>query len=79
MKDPKDLTCVFTGPQLECNLIIEILKDNNIPAILHDRFNAGLQAGFIDGVAGDVELMVELEDKDKAITIISDYEKSIKA
>lgn len=77
MKDAKDLTCVFTGPMLECNIITEIFKDNSIPVIIHDRFNAGLQAGFIDGVAGDVELMVEEEDKEKALSLIKQYEASI--
>lgn len=77
MEHPKDITRVFTGSQLETNVIIEILKDNNIPVVPHDSFQAGLQAGFIDGVAGDVELMVEKEDEEKAKALIKEYESSI--
>ena len=77
MEHPKDLTSIFTGSQLETNVILEILKDNNIPVVPHDRFNAGLQAGFIDGIAGDVELMVEKEDEAKAKILIQEYETSI--
>lgn len=77
MKDPKDLTCIFTGPQMDCNIIVEILSDNKIPAMIHDRYNAGLQAGFIDGIAGDVEIMIEEEDKDKAKALIEEYENSV--
>ena len=77
MKNPKDLTSVFTGSQLETNVILEIFKDNNIPVVANDRFNAGLHAGFIDGVAGDNELLVEFEDIEKAKALIAEYEKSI--
>lgn len=77
MEHPKDITSVFTGSQLETNVIIEILKDNDIPVVPHDKFQAGLQAGFIDGVAGDVQLMVENEDKEKAEALIKEYEESI--
>lgn len=77
MENPKDITSIFTGSQLETNVIIEILKDNDIPVVANDRFNAGLHAGFIDGVAGDVELMVEREDVEKATVLIKEYEKSI--
>lgn len=77
MEHPKDITSVFTGSRLETNVIIEILKDNDIPVVPNDRFNSGLHAGFIDGVAGDVELMVEKEDFEKAKVLIKEYEKSI--
>lgn len=77
MENPKDITSIFTGSQLEAHVIIEILKDNNIPVVANDRFNAGLHAGFIDGVAGDMELMIEMEDVEKAKVLIKEYEKSI--
>lgn len=77
MKHSKDLICAFTGSQFETNVILEILKDNNIPVVAHDRFNAGLQAGFVDGLTGDVELMIEKEDEEKAKALIKEYEASI--
>ncbi len=77
MKNPKDLTSVFTGYQMKANFIMEILKDNNIPVVVHDRFNAGLQAGYVDGVAGDVELLIEEEDVEKAKALIKEYENSL--
>ena len=77
MENAKDITSVFTGSQLETNVIIEIFKDNDIPVLRNDRFNSGLHAGFIDGVAGDVELKVKKEDEEKAKALIQEYEKSI--
>lgn len=77
MRDSKDLTSVFTGSRLEANVIIEILKDNSIPVLFREKFQNALQAGFVDGVAGDVELMVELEDEPRAKEFIVAYEKSI--
>lgn len=77
MKDSKNLISVFTGYRLKANVIMEILKDNNIPVVSHDRFNAGLQAGYVDGVAGDIELLIEKEDEEKALALIKEYEDSI--
>lgn len=77
MKNPKDLISVFTGYQVKTNVIVELLKDNNIPVVSHDRYNAGLQAGYVDGVAGDVELLVEKEDEKKAKALIEEYENSL--
>jgi len=77
MEHSKDITSVFTGSQLRTNVIIEILKDNDIPVVSNDRFNSGLHAGYIDGVAGDIELMVEKEDEERAKALIDEYNKSI--
>lgn len=78
MENPKDLTNVFTGSRMETNVIIEILKDNDIPVVAHNQFQEGLHAGFIDGIPGDVKLMVENEDEDKAKVLIKEYEASIR-
>ncbi len=77
MEHPKDLTSVFTGSRMETNVIIEILKDNDIPVVAHNQFQEGLHAGFIDGLPGDVKLMIEKEDVEKAQMLIQEYEKSI--
>jgi hypothetical protein len=77
MEHSKDLVTVFTGAGVEANIIVEILKDNSIPVLAHDKFNSALQAGFIDGVAGDVEVLVEREDEAKARKFVGDYEKSL--
>jgi len=77
MKHPKDLTCVFTGSGMETNVIIEILKDNDIPVVPHSKFQQGLHAGFINGLPGDVSLMIEREDMEKAQALIQEYQASI--
>ena len=77
MRDSKDLTSVFTGSRFEANVIMEMLKDNNIPVLTRDKFQNALQAGFVDGVSGDVELMVEVEDEQRSKEFIEAYEKSI--
>ncbi len=77
MKHPEDLTVVFTGPLLEANVLVEIFKKNSIPVVPHDHFNANLHAGFISGVAGDVELVVKNEDANRAKELIQAYERSI--
>jgi hypothetical protein len=73
MEHGKDLTCVFAGGKVKCNVIEEILQKNNIPVIRHDPYKSGI----IDGVPGDIELMIEKEDEEMARAHIAEYEKTI--
>ncbi len=77
MKNSKTLISIFTGSQSEANIIREILKDNDILFVSRDNFQSSIQAGFVDGVAGDVELKIENADKEKAEALIKEYEASI--
>ncbi len=73
MKNRTDLVSVYVGSILETNVITEILKDNNIPVLSTERFQEGLHAGFIDGVPGDVELMVGEENEERAKSLIQEF------
>lgn len=72
-----ELTVVFKGKQIDAEIVKEILKDNGIIAGLKNKLMGTIapwqvSAGGIDPV--EVEVLVK--DKEKALDLIEEFNKS---
>ncbi len=72
------MNCLFSGTRFEVEALKGILELNNIEVMMRDRFNEGLHAGFVDGIAEEIDLFVLAHDLDRATIICKDFIESEK-
>ncbi|MBN2614940.1 MAG: DUF2007 domain-containing protein [Bacteroidales bacterium] len=73
----EDISLVYTGSQVEAMYILEILKENGIGAMKHDRLSSSVDAGWADGSPEDaVQVFVEEYNFEKAQKVLKEYFES---
>ncbi len=73
MKDKNKAIRVFTGTELEVNLLKEELDQIGISCLIQNDFNSGVLAGFSGGVPSAIDLFIQESDLKKAESIISEF------
>lgn len=70
----EDIALVYTGSQVEAMYVVEILNENGIGAMKHDRLTSSVDAGWADGAPEDaVQVFVEDQNFEKAQKILKEY------
>ncbi|MBN2638596.1 MAG: DUF2007 domain-containing protein [Bacteroidales bacterium] len=73
----EEIMLVYTGSEVEAMYIVEILNENGIGAMKHNRLRSSIDAGWADGSPEDaVQVFVEDFNFEKASKILEEYFKS---
>jgi len=75
MKEKSKLIRVYTGTQVNVNLLKEELAKKGISSRFQDDFKSGTSAGFSGGVPSAIDLFIQKIDYPKAEPIIRDIIK----
>lgn len=78
MTDHKDLILLYTGSEINANVLKEILEDNQIGALIKNSLKSGLAAGFGGGYAeAEAQLYVTQKHIEKAKLLLAEFLKSL--
>lgn len=69
----EELVKIFTGSEMDVNLISAELEEIGIPSMIKNDFLSGMSAGFASGVPSAVDLFVNESDQKKAEKFITDF------
>jgi hypothetical protein len=69
---------VFTGTELQVNLLKEELENAGIGSMINSDFHSGISAGFGGGYPSEIELLIQKKDFQKAESIIKEFLKTNK-
>jgi hypothetical protein len=77
MKNPDEVTMLYTCSDIDAQVLKEMLEENEIGAMVINGMNSGLAAGFSGGLQG-IESKVFVADKDveKAKVILEEFKNS---
>ena len=70
MTEGKEIVCVFKGSVIDVNYYMERLDEINVPSFIKNDFQTGIHAGFIGGSPEAIELLVNIDDVEKALDCI---------
>ena len=73
MKEENKTIRVFSGSELEVNLLQEELLQIGISGIVQNKTNSGLVAGFAGGLNSAVDFYIRTTDLQKAEPILSEF------
>ena len=73
MKEENKTIRVFSGSELEVNLLQEELLQIGISGIVQNNMNSGLVAGFAGGLTSAVDFYIRTTDLQKAESILSEF------
>lgn len=72
-----EIMLVYTGSEVEAMYVMEILSENGVGAMKHNRLRSSVDAGWADGSPEDaVQIFVEKFNFEKASKILDEYFKS---
>ena len=78
MIDHEDLILLFTGSEIDANVLKEILEDNQIGSLIKNDMNSGLTAGFGGGFMGaEANLYVSDKYSIEAKKVLNDFLNSL--
>lgn len=73
----EDIVLLFTGTEINANVLKEILEDNQIGSLIKNDMKTGLTAGFGGGYTeAEASLYVTNENFEKAKVILDEFLKS---
>ena len=70
MTEGKESVCVFKGSVIDVNYYMECLNEIGISSFIKDDFQTGIHAGFISGSPEAIELLVDMDNAEKALECI---------
>lgn len=76
MTNQEDLILLFTGSEIDCNVLKEILLDNEIPSLVKNDLNSARAAGFGIGFGNEAHVLVAEKDFEKAKVLLEDFKNS---
>ena len=78
MDNKDNLEHLYTGTEININVLKEILDDNQIPSLIKNNMNSGLAAGFGGGyMEAESSIFVSSKDLDESKNILEEFLKSI--
>ncbi len=78
MTNHEDIVLLYTGTEINANVLKEILEDNQVGALIKNSLKSGLTAGFGGGYAeAEAQLFVTEKHLDKAKKLLDDFLKSL--
>lgn len=80
MTNHEDLVLLYTGTEINANVLKEILEDNQIGALIKNNLKSGLTAGFGGGyVEAEAQLYVTQEHINQAKKLLEEFLKSLES
>jgi hypothetical protein len=77
MTNHEDLILLFTGSEINANILKEILNDNQIGCLVKNEMRSGLTAGFGGGyLEAEASLYVTNEHFERAKVLLDEFLKS---
>ncbi|MDA3953967.1 MAG: DUF2007 domain-containing protein [Bacteroidales bacterium] len=78
MTNSNDLNRLYTGSEINVNILKEILDDNQIASLVKNDMKSGITAGFGGGYTG-AESSIYVTDKnlEKAKIVLAEFLKSL--
>ncbi|MBI9053900.1 MAG: DUF2007 domain-containing protein [Bacteroidales bacterium] len=76
MTDKNDLTLLFTGSEINANVLKEILEDNQISSLVRNDMNSSKAAGFGVSFGSEANLYVANKDIENAKVLLDQFLKS---
>ncbi len=76
MTEGKQSVCVFKGSIIDVTYYVERLSEQEISSFTKDDFQSGLHAGIPMGSPGLIELLVDMDDAEKAFTLIESLQNN---
>ncbi len=73
MKSEKKLARVFTGTEVQVNLLKSELEKEGIFGIIRNDFQSGVMAGFGAGVPSAIDLYIQEHDLERAEPVINEF------
>ena len=75
MTEGKDSICVFKGSMIDVNYYVERLSELGISSIIKNDFLSGVHAGVPSGSPDLIELLVDIDNAEKAFECIESLQK----
>ena len=77
MTNQDDLIRLFTGSEIDTQILKEVLQDNQIVSLIKNEMNSGKAAGFGGGYAGsEAHVFVFEKDIEKAKVLLNEFKNS---
>jgi len=77
MDQQQDLKFLYSGTEINADVLKRMLEKNEIPALIRNDMNSGLAAGFGGSLSGfAAKVYVEEKDFEKAQKILEEFIKS---
>jgi len=70
MTEGQHSVCVFKGSMIDVNYYVERLSELGISCVIKDDFQSGVNAGVPSGIPDLIELLVDLDNAEKAFECI---------
>ncbi len=78
MTNHEDLTMLYTGSEINANVLKKILEDNQIGSLIRNDMHSGLSAGFGGGyMETEATLYVANKNLEKAKVILEQFLESL--
>jgi len=75
MTNQEELTLLFTGSEIDANVLKEFLEDNRIPSLIRNDTKSSNAAGF-GSFGSEANLYVTNKDIDKGKVLLEEFLKS---
>ncbi|MFT5750092.1 MAG: hypothetical protein ACI93S_001365 [Ancylomarina sp.] len=76
MTEGQNSVCVFKGSMIDVHYYVERLREQGIASIIKDEFQSGVHAGVPIGSPDLIELLVDMDNAEKAFECIEGLEES---
>lgn len=73
MKDNSNIIRVYSGTEIQVNLLKEELEKIGVTGLIKDENKSGLAAGFFGSGPSSIDFYIPEEDEPKAEEIIKDF------
>ena len=73
MEEKDNIIRVYSGTELQVNLLKDELEQNGIPGLIQNNFNSGVVAGFAGGIPSGIDLFIQESDLTKAEPYIKEF------
>lgn len=76
MDNNEDLIKLFTGSEIDCNVLKQILVDNSIACLIKSDSNSAKTAGFGVNFGSEAHVFIAEKDLDKAKNLVQQFKDS---
>lgn len=76
MTNHEDLILIFSGSEIDVNVLKQIFDDNNIPSIVKNDSNSAKAAGFGVNLGSEANIMVPEKFLEKANELVKEFKNS---
>jgi len=76
MENKDELTKLFTGSEIDCGILKELLEDNEIACLIKNNSNSAKAAGFGVNLGSEANIYVAEKDLEKSKELVQQFKNS---